>query len=267
MKKILSLFFIVSFFHLFAQDQVSLISWNIRDFGKTKTATTISKIATIVKDHDIVLIQEVVSGYGGAQAVAKLADELNRKGAKWDYVISNPTKSPPYKTERYAYLWKTSKIRSRGRGTLLSSLQQHVYREPFVMIFVKNNNEFKILNYHSRKHDDKPEEEIADLIAYIQKQEGSIIFAGDFNTTQHHQVFSQLYQGNFTAAIEHQKTTLKQKCKKGVYRNYAIDNVFLSEDITIKKGRVIDFVKGCSNLEEARKISDHLPISVFFVLN
>jgi hypothetical protein len=30
-----------------------------------------------VRDYDIIAIQEVVAGYGGAQAVAKLADELN----------------------------------------------------------------------------------------------------------------------------------------------------------------------------------------------
>jgi hypothetical protein len=30
--------------------------------------------------------------------VAKLADELNHKGAKWDYTISHPTSSNAYKT-------------------------------------------------------------------------------------------------------------------------------------------------------------------------
>jgi hypothetical protein len=42
-----------------------------------------------------------------AQAVAKLADELNRK-AKWNYIISDPTVGA-YKTERYAFIWKTLK--------------------------------------------------------------------------------------------------------------------------------------------------------------
>ncbi len=51
-----------------------------------------------------------MAGYGGAQAVARLADELNRKGTKWDYVISDPTSSSAYKTERYAFIWKTSKV-------------------------------------------------------------------------------------------------------------------------------------------------------------
>jgi hypothetical protein len=31
------------------------------------------------------------------QAVAKLADELNRKGSKWNYIISDPTVVVPIK--------------------------------------------------------------------------------------------------------------------------------------------------------------------------
>jgi hypothetical protein len=32
-----------------------------------------------VKNFDIIVIQEVAAGYGGAQAVARLVEELNRK--------------------------------------------------------------------------------------------------------------------------------------------------------------------------------------------
>ncbi|MFT6841820.1 MAG: deoxyribonuclease-1-like protein, partial [Psychroserpens sp.] len=55
---------------VFSQEQISLISWNIRDFGKTKSSDELDRMAEIVRDADIVAIQEVVAGYGGAQAVA-----------------------------------------------------------------------------------------------------------------------------------------------------------------------------------------------------
>jgi hypothetical protein len=48
-------------------------------------------LATTIQDFDLIAIQEVVAGYGGAQAVTRLAGELNRKGTSWDYVISDPT--------------------------------------------------------------------------------------------------------------------------------------------------------------------------------
>jgi hypothetical protein len=70
--------------------QTKLISWNIANFGQSKSDKTIHYIANYLRDYDIIAVQEVVAGYGGVQAVARLADELNRTGTKWDYTISDP---------------------------------------------------------------------------------------------------------------------------------------------------------------------------------
>jgi hypothetical protein len=43
-------------------------------------------------------------GIVAIQAVAKLATEQNRKGAQWDYTISETTSISAYITERYAFL-------------------------------------------------------------------------------------------------------------------------------------------------------------------
>ena len=88
MKRYLVLVVVFYSFSLSAQHELTLVSWNIRDFGKTKSAEELDQIAEIVRAADILAIQEVVAGYGGAQAVARLAAILNRKGSKWDYVIS-----------------------------------------------------------------------------------------------------------------------------------------------------------------------------------
>jgi endonuclease/exonuclease/phosphatase family metal-dependent hydrolase len=98
--------------------QLKLLSWNLQNFGKSKSKSEIAFIANTVKYFDIIAIQEVVAGYGGAQALAKLADELNRKGSKWDYVISDPTTNIAYKTERYAFIWKTANLKKIGRPWL-----------------------------------------------------------------------------------------------------------------------------------------------------
>jgi deoxyribonuclease-1-like protein len=51
--------------------------------------------------------------------VARLNDALNRKGFKWDYSVSDPTSGDnSYKKERYAFLWKTSKIKLIGKAWL-----------------------------------------------------------------------------------------------------------------------------------------------------
>lgn len=62
--------------------QISLVSWNIKNLGHSKSEKEISFMAKTLQDFDVVAIQEVVAGPGGAQAVANLADALNRSGAK-----------------------------------------------------------------------------------------------------------------------------------------------------------------------------------------
>src|SRR5690554_6319301 len=137
----------------FKKENISLASWNIRHLGRTKTPEDIYEIATILKDFDIVAIQEVVAkDPAGAQAVAKIADELNRMGYKWDYQVSDPTKSPSANmSERYAFLWKTSRVSIVHRAYLDEELEDLCYREPFVAKFKpKGKTEpFYVVNYHS----------------------------------------------------------------------------------------------------------------------
>ena len=91
--------------------ELTIVSWNIQYFGKTKNAKEIDKIAEIVKHADIIAIQEVVSSYGGRQAVARLTAALNAKGERWDYLLSDKTNSTKYMTERYAIIWKNKRIK------------------------------------------------------------------------------------------------------------------------------------------------------------
>lgn len=265
-KKFFLLFSLFCHFALFSQiDHVSLISWNIRDFGKTKSSEELQQIADIVKDADILAIQEVVSGYGGAQAVAKLSDILNRKGAQWDYVISNPTNSSKYATERYAFIWKTRHIKIKNRGKLIAALDSHIDREPYLMEFFINQEKLTLVNFHSRPFDKNPEAEIEALTAYINTSLGvPLILAGDFNVDEAQPIFDDFKANGFRAAISNQKTTLKRSCNGTGYLNHPIDNIFYSKDIAKIESGAIDFVRFCENLENARKLSDHLPVQLTF---
>ena len=71
MKK---LFFLLLFVSCGLFSQVKLLSWNIENLGISKSEDEIVFISKVINDYDVVAIQEVVAGYGGAQAVAKLAD-------------------------------------------------------------------------------------------------------------------------------------------------------------------------------------------------
>lgn len=244
---------------------IKITSWNIQDLGQSKSNEEIAFMADVLKDFDIVAIQEVVAKHpAGAQKVAQLADELNRKGAKWDYRISDPTKSPSvYMSERYTFLWKTSKIDIVGRAYLDSELETNIYREPYIGKFkLKNENtEFYVVNFHSRKHDDHPELEIQYFKDYPKRLNSSnIIIAGDFNLNENHPVWNDLYQQGFKAALNNKKTTLKRSCNSEGYLSHAIDNMYFSNGFSLVNSGVIDYIETCINLDSARKISDHLPV-------
>lgn len=147
LKSLYSLLFLLIPFSILCQTK--LLSWNIENFGKSKSEETINYIANTLREYDIIAIQEVVAGYGGAHAVAKLADELNRKGAKWDYVISDPTSSSAYKTERYAFIWKTNKVKKIGGAWLEQKYHLEIDREPYFCTFEYKNKQFTVVNFHA----------------------------------------------------------------------------------------------------------------------
>jgi deoxyribonuclease-1-like protein len=281
MRKLLFLIFLCAL-NSFSQNTNELISsntealkiatWNIRDLGRTKDANEILQIANIIRDIDIVAIQEVVAkDPAGALAVAKIVDELNRMGSKWDYRISDPTKSPSvYMSERYAFLWKTSKVKLLTRAYLDTTLQEVCYREPFIGKFQlkRGGDPFFVINFHSRKHNENPEKEIIFFKDYSERLKSNKIFiVGDFNLNEQHQVWSDIYEQGFNAAIKKSKTTLKSKCAIGKYLSHAIDNIYYSNNISLINSGRIDFVKNCKSLNAARMISDHLPVFLEFSLN
>lgn len=250
-------------------NNLTLASWNIQHLGRTKTSEDIYEIANILRDFDIVVIQEVVAkDPAGAQAVAQIADELNRMGAKWDYQISDPTKSPSvYFSERYAFLWKTSKVRMLHRANLDTELEDLCYREPFVGAFKKKGkiHPFYVVNYHSRKYNDRPEEEIIHFLDYRERLDSNrILIAGDFNLDEKHPVWEHFYRRGFKSALKNQRTTLKMKCKNGDYLSHPIDNVYFLSGIKMVQSGSVDIAGDCDNLKRAREISDHLPVYMEF---
>lgn len=263
MNKILFLVLLISG-GLYAQ--VKLVSWNLENLGSSKSESEITFIVSTLKDYDIVAIQEVVAGDGGAQAVAKLADELNRTGAKWDYVVSNPTSGSSYKTERYAYLWKPSKVKLKGKPWLETKYNQEIDREPYFAMFEYEGKEFTLVNFHAITKKMQPETEIKYFKYFFDEYPKlNLIFLGDFNCPQSHSVFNPWRKNNYIPAFVNQKTSLKKVCKKGECLASEFDNIwFNSKIIKVLESKAIPFYLEFETLEKARTISDHIPIVVKF---
>lgn len=263
MKAILLIFFVLAACSSQAQE-VSICSWNIEDLGSSKDDKEILYIASKIKSYDIIAIQEVVAGYGGAKAVAKLVDELNRMGSAWDYSVSDPTFSSSYKTERYAYIWKKSKVNIIGEAWLEKKYSLELDREPYLATFRKDGFEFTLVNFHAITAENHPETEVR-YLTFLPKEypDLNLIFCGDYNLPQSHLVFHPLKLLGYKPVFENQKTSLKKECIDNDCLKSEFDNFFLkdSKAIVIDKG-VIHFYKDFTSFEDARKISDHIPVYV-----
>jgi endonuclease/exonuclease/phosphatase family metal-dependent hydrolase len=262
--------FLALFLLVVSQAQVSVCSWNLMNFGKSKSDTELEFIATTLNKYDIITIQEVVAGNGGAQAVARLVAILNNKGAKWDYSISEPTTSDnPSSKERYAYVWKPSKVKKMGNCWLEQNFQKEIDREPYMSTFEYEGKSFTLVSFHAVPKKKNPESEIK----YFKLLPGlyaklNLIFMGDFNCPQSNEVFQPLKNMGFSTTLVNQKTSLKQKCKGNECLASEYDNMFYNNkrNNALEAG-IVPFYTSFATLKEARKISDHLPIWSVFQIN
>jgi len=265
--RIVFLIFIVSIYTLpttFSQSSIRIVSWNLKDFGQSKSDEEILFIAKTIKDFDIVMIQEIVAQHpGGAQAVGRLAEALNRMGARWDYRISDMTSGEnSYKRERYAFLWKPSKVKLIGRPWLEKQYNLEINREPFFATFNKDGKEFTLVNFHAITKSKQPETEIK-YFKYLPAEYPNLnlIFCGDFNCPQSHTVFNPLRKMGYLPALVDQRTSLRQQCLSDGCLASEYDNVWYDKSKVIKiDAGIIHFYLGFTDIKEAGKVSDHVPV-------
>jgi deoxyribonuclease-1-like protein len=252
---------------------LNIVSWNLKDFGQSRDDNEINLIAKELRNTDIVAIQEVVAKHpGGAKAVARLSDQLNRMGAKWDYRISDPTRSPSsQKSERYAYLWKTSKVTVTGGGPkLLASLASNVEREPYQIQFkTKSGEVLTLVNYHActhKKHNPERAEISAISTWLLSQNYKNVIWCGDMNLVIDDIAFNRILSSGYSSVLNGQKTSLKMKCKGGNYLSRAEDNVLYNfSTLAYTGGKVMDFISDgdCGDVSWKRtSYSDHLGVKI-----
>lgn len=246
--------------------QTKFVSWNIQNFGNSKLDAEIRFIAETLKPYDVIALQEIVAGPGGAQAVAKLNDELNRSGEKWDYVVSDPTTSFGKGNERYAFLWKTARVTKIGTAWLDQNYRDEMDREPFLCTFEYQGKQFTIVNFHAIPKTKQPETEIKYLQFFSQLYPKlNLVFAGDFNCPQSHSVFIPLQKLDYKPVFRKQKTSLKKACKNNDCLASEYDNIwYQTKKVKINKSAVLHFYRHFRSLKAAKRISDHIPVVVEF---
>lgn len=265
-NKVITLLFCLFAFATTSWSNVWIGSWNLENFGVKKGDEAIDIIAGSVKDMDVIAIQEVLTSKDGAKAVAMLAEALSRKGYNWDYIISDITTSDnAQERERYAFLWKTARVKLVGRPFLAAKFEGEMCREPFMGTFEQHGNVFTLANFHAVPKKKQPEREIRYLEFFNNTYPGTnLIFLGDFNCAQSNPVFDLLKDQRYEVAFAGQKTTLKQECKLDECLASEYDNIFFPSQCFSRKssGIVPFYLNFDGNMLKARKISDHVPVFV-----
>ncbi|MEY4595132.1 MAG: hypothetical protein RIQ47_1542 [Bacteroidota bacterium] len=248
-------------------DTLAIATWNIRDLGKTKSDAEIKFIASQLRSFDLVAIQEVVAGTGGAQAVARLADALDRTGADWDYTISDTTTGTRGTKERYAFFWKSSRMKRIGKGWLDQHYTLEIDREPYMGGFVFKKDTLYLVSLHAVPKSKYPETEIKYLKFFPENYPGkSLIFLGDFNCPQSHTVFNPLKTAGYPPVMKDEKTTIRKGCNSRDCTASAYDNIFYpSKKMKLVRASVIHFQTQMPEELASEGISDHLPVVGWFV--
>jgi endonuclease/exonuclease/phosphatase family metal-dependent hydrolase len=235
--------------------------------GKSKSDEEIATMALALRDADIVAIQEVGTAPEGAQAVGRLGATLLKTDRSWEYSISDATTSDGGGSERYAILYKTSRVKRKERPFLDKFFQVPVEREPYLATFSWHGSTFTLASFHAVPKSKHPEQEISYFRYYPEQYPNlNLIFCGDFNTPQSHTVFGPLKQAGYAPALKGQKTTLRQNCTGPddcLASEY--DNFFgplPKSKLRIVEAGIVPFYKSFPSTQEARKISDHIPVYI-----
>ena len=240
---------------------VNLVTWNLYNFGRSKDASEVAFMADVLRPFDLVAIQEVSTGPAGAQAVARLVDELSRTGARWDFRVSEPTSGRG--AERYAYLWKPSRVKLAGRPWLEPSLADPIDREPFMARFEAGGRPMLLASFHAVPTAKKPATEIVLLDALDRRYpDDNLLVMGDFNLSQEHSAFDVLRTAGLQPVLVDQRTSIRMKVgQDGRHLANEYDNIFYEAGpLEAERAGVIDFTGEFATLKEARTISDHLPV-------
>jgi endonuclease/exonuclease/phosphatase family metal-dependent hydrolase len=235
-------------------------TWNIANLGRSKSDAELADITQVLRDCDLVAVQEVSTSEAGAQAVARLDDLLDRTGAQWDYTLSDPTAGEG--RERYAFLWKASRVQRIGDGWLEPTLAPALDREPFLARFAFRGRRLLVANFHAVPADKDPASEIRHLDRlhdYYASEH--LLVVGDFNLAQHAEAFDDLKAQGYAPVLADQRTTLRMKVAEDGHLANAYDNIFFEPSaLRIHQAGVVDFTGQYPSLEAARDISDHLPV-------
>jgi deoxyribonuclease-1-like protein len=229
----------------------------------TKETEVIPEMAEILRNFDLIAIQEVSTDASGSQSIGKLQAELNNKGAGWDVILTTFIKGS--KGEKFALLFRKDKFMKLAGSELITSMGiSRGISHPMIKD-LRTGKIINIYNFHLKPKTDGPLEELAQITGHWQSFDTNYsIYSGDFNLNGK-KIDKVFYDVLGMKSLITGETSLGNviDAKNGYY-SQEFDNIMVGKGIEVVETAILDFVPLAQNLKEAKKISDHLPVMLKF---
>lgn len=266
-----------------------LLTWNIRNLNRDKKQRAIDIYAEIIKNFDIIAIQEVKDDLGGIE-------KLQRKlGTRYRFLFSDPAGN----NERLAFCYKHPKVKftglaaevvmapGQGKGTVKPELE--FARTPYMASFRVGGCNFILVTvhiYYGKGHKIQYRlKEIKNIAKFLEKRssdtdslDSDYIACGDFNIEKVMESGKQItdkqrYRNKLFGALESGGLIIPNDIRNSpsnLDRSKHYDQIgyhqYKDSTIKFKKGGVIDFVGAVYTNDDKMhfNLTDHLPVWAVF---
>ena len=246
-------------------DLIRIASFNIQVFGEAKLADakSIGILAQIIRKFDVVAVQEVRAK--DISFMQRFVAQVNAAGVPYDFVIG-PRLGRSDSKEQYVYIYDTTRIElDRVSVYTVKDPDDLLHREPLVAGFRARGpppNEaftFSLINIHTDPDEVDRELDVLDDVFRAVRDDGrgedDVILLGDLNTRESH--LGQLGAVPYISYVISGVPTNTNG--KETYDNILFDRRATTE--FLGRGGVLDVMREFNlTLDEALKVSDHLPI-------
>lgn len=265
-----------------------LLTWNIRNFHGRKEDKAMSYIAKIIKNFDVIAIQEVKDDLGGIEKLQRLL------GKKYKFLFSDPAGNGErlvfcYDSKRVEFTGLAAEIvmaPGQGNGTVLPVLE--FARTPYMASFRINGCNFILVTVHiyygSGSKVKHRLTEIKNIAKFLEKRSGDVdsldsdyIACGDFNIERIRakirkkkkvdpidELFAALQSKGLIVPdiIQNSPSNLSQRKHFDQIAYHQYDD----STISFVDGGVIDFVGAVYRWDKKLryKLTDHLPMWAVF---
>ena len=252
-------------------DRISIAAFNMQVFGDSKSKKThvMEILARIVRQYDIVAVQEIRSK--NQDILPNFIDRINASGRYYEYVIGERLGRSSSK-EQYAFIFDAETIEiDRNQLYTINDPDDLLHREPLVGWFrvrgppADQAFTFSLVNIHTDPDEAGQELNALDDVFLAVRNDGrgedDVIVLGDLNADYRHLGELGELPEIACAIMGHETNTRKTQS----YDNIIFDAKATTE-FTGRSG-VDDFMRAYNlSQQEALEVSDHMPVWAEFTI-